>query len=186
VKLAGGVKMSSRLGNILRATDILDAAAAANEQARGSSDPQVTLGAVKYSFLKHRTGADIVYDPEESVSLVGNSGPYLQYAHARASGILKNARPSELEVVDLEPGERTLIRKISEYPEVIQKATDEMMPHYIATYLYELAQVFNRFYEDNRVVGDDRESTRLNLVKAYANVLKSGLGLLNIEAPQRV
>jgi arginyl-tRNA synthetase len=186
VKLAGGVKMSSRLGNILRATDILDAAAAANKQARGSSDPQVTLGAVKYSFLKHRTGADIVYDPEESVSLVGNSGPYLQYAHARARGILKNVEPTEIEILDLQPGERTLIRKISEYPEVIQKATDEMMPHHIATYLYELAQVFNRFYEDNRVVGDARESTRLNLVKAYANVLKSGLGLLNIEAPQRV
>ncbi len=79
VKLAGGAKMSSRKGNILRATDVLDAAAAASKQATGKEDEQVVLGAIKYAFLKQRMGGgDIIYDPIESVSIQGNSGPYLQ------------------------------------------------------------------------------------------------------------
>jgi arginyl-tRNA synthetase len=60
------------------------------------------------------------------------------------------------------------------------------MPHYIAGYLYELAQTFNRFYENNRVIGDPREPQRLALVKSYADTLKNGLGLLGIEAPERM
>ena len=86
VKLKGGVKMSSRLGNFLRAVDVLDAASeAAKSLGKDDANHDLTvLGAIKYSFLKNRMGGDIIYDPEESVSVEGNSGPYLQYAHARA------------------------------------------------------------------------------------------------------
>ncbi|HVS58414.1 MAG TPA: arginine--tRNA ligase [Candidatus Saccharimonadales bacterium] len=184
VKLAGGVKMSSRLGNILRAVDVLDAAAAANKATTGKEDKQVTLGAVKYAFLKQRLGGDIIYDPKESVSLEGNSGPYLQYAHARARSILRKADGQATgHVSDLQAGERSLVRKLSEYGEAIDKATAELMPHHICTYLYELAQTFNRFYEHNRVIGDARQATRLALVAQYANTLKNGLQLLGIAAP---
>lgn len=186
VKLKGGVKMSSRLGNILRATDILDAAAQANKAARDSNDTDVVLGAVKYSFLKQRLGADIIYDPEESVSLVGNSGPYLQYAYARACSILEKTTPGSATPEELDGTERSLARKVGEYPEVVAKATDEMMPHHICTYLYELAQEFNRFYEVSRVAGDPREAVRASLVSAYRQVLSSGLTLLGIATPEHI
>jgi arginyl-tRNA synthetase len=187
VKMKGGVKMSSRKGNILRAGDVLDAAHEANKKSKGRDDERVVLGAVKYAFLKQRIGPDIIYDPEESISLEGNSGPYLQYAHARARSVLGKAGSTPAETLDdLQGGERSLARKISEYPEVIQKAVNELMPHHICTYLYELAQTFNRFYEHNRVIGDEREALRLTLVTLYAEVLRDGLGILGITAPDRM
>jgi arginyl-tRNA synthetase len=186
VKLAGGVKMSSRLGNILRAVDVLDAAAVANKELTGKDDEAVVLGAVKYAFLKQRMGGDIIYDPKESVSLEGNSGPYLQYAHARARSILSKVADQGALEGGLEAGERTLLRKISEYPEVVDLATHELMPHHIATYLYELSQTFNRFYEHNRVIDSERQAVRLGLVSAYSDTLKAGLGLLGITAPEKM
>lgn len=188
VKLTGGEKMSSRKGNILRATDVLDAAAMANKEATKQENDQAVLGAVKYAFLKQRTGGDIIYDPAESVSILGNSGPYLQYAHARARSILaKSGEVAQaIEVAEFEADERGLLRKIGEYAEAIDKAAQELMPHHICTYLYELAQEFNRFYEHNRVVGDDRQKLRLSLVAAYANVLQAGLKLLGIPAPDKM
>lgn len=188
VKLQGGVKMSSRQGNFLRAVDVLDAAAVANKEMTGKDDDQTVLGAVKYAFLKNRLGGDLVYDPKESVSLEGNSGPYLQYAHARARSILRKAAAVEKDPAagSLEAGERSLVRKIGEYPEVVDKAVAELMPHIIATYLYELAQTFNRFYEQNRVIDNPRQSLRLNLVQRYADTLQSGLGLLGITAPDKM
>lgn len=186
VKLAGGVKMSSRLGNFLRADDILDAARESTLEVTGKENDAAVLGAVKYSFLKQRIGADIIYDPKDSVAIIGNTGPYLQYAHARACSILNKApsQPEALSETEFNAGERTLVRKMSEYPEVVAQAVTEMMPHHIGTYLYELAQEFNRFYENNRVIGDARESDRLVLVGAYRGILANGLNLLGIAAPE--
>ncbi len=187
VKLAGGAKMSSRKGNILRAVDVLEAASSANKKLTGSDDPLTVLGAVKYAFLKSRIGGDIVYDPAESVSIEGDSGPYLQYAHARARSILRNASIQEF-LIDgtLDTHERLLLSKLSEYSEVVNKSISELLPHYICTYLYELAQTFNRFYENSRVIGDPRQTTRLSLVNLYADRLKEGLNLLGIDAPERM
>lgn len=184
VKMQGGVKMSSRKGNILRAKDVLFAASDASKAVAGKDDQNVVLGAVKYAFLKQRIGGDIIYDPNESVSLEGNSGPYLQYAHARARSILKKSSGGHSLPSNLEEGERTLVRKLSMFAEVVDQATGELMPHYICTYLYELAQEFNRFYEGNRVIGDPREGERLGLVKQYADTLKKGFSLLGIHAPE--
>ncbi len=186
VKLAGGVKMSSRMGNIIKAEDVLEAAAAANKQINRQENKDTALGAVKYAFLKHRIGADIIFDPAESVSLQGNSGPYLQYAYVRAKSILQKAGAKSVDIDKFEAGERSLARKISEYPEVVENAVEELMPHHVATYLYELAQTFNRFYENNRVIGDSRQGLRLQLVQAYANVLKAGLELLNIPVLEKM
>lgn len=186
VKLAGGVKMSSRKGNILRAVDVLETAAEANKRQNNQDNPEAVLGAVKYAFLKQRIGGDIIYDPEESVSILGNSGPYLQYAHARARSILAKAKVEDKPAESFEPAERSLLRKLGEYAEVVDKAVEELMPHHVTGYLYELAQNFNRFYEKNRVIGDPREVIRLQLVQAYADTLKNGLGLLNIPAPNKM
>lgn len=187
VKLSGGQKMSSRLGNIIKAEDVLAEVDKANKDVNGKENFDVSLGAVKYAFLKNRIGADIIFDPTESVSLQGNSGPYLQYAYVRAQSILAKAGSSTSETTnDLQDTERSLARKISQYPEVVQEAAKELLPSHIATYLYELAQTFNRFYESNRIIGDQRQAIRLKLAQAYADVLKNGLGLLNISAPDKM
>ena len=184
VKLAGGVKMSSRKGNTVTALEIIDAAhSAAKEQGRGANEDTV-LAAIKYAFAKNRIGGDVIYDPKDSIALEGNSGPYLQYAHARAKSILAKASSHQSSAVtSLEAGERSLVLKLTEFPEVITHAIEELAPHLVCTYLYDLAQVFNRFYEQNRVIGDPREAERLVFVAQYAEVLKNGLDVLGIHAP---
>jgi arginyl-tRNA synthetase len=183
-------KMSSREGNVYAAMDLLlEVKAAVHKQYPDSPvRKEVTFAAVKYAFLKHRLGTDIVFDIDESVSLEGNSGPYIQYAHARAASILAKAPHQTEPKADaaMDESERSLARKIGEYPEVLQKAGDELMPHHICTYLYELAQTFNRFYEVSRIIGDEREEIRLTLTRSYQQVLRSGLGILNISAPDHM
>ncbi len=186
VKLQGGVKMSSRKGNVVTALEILEAAREAGQATGTNPNEETILAAVKYAFAKNRIGGDIAYDPQESIALEGNSGPYLQYAHARARSILAKAEGQARELTDLQAGERSLLRKITEYAEVVDKAVAELMPHHICTYLYELAQTFNSFYEHNRVIGDDRQATRLALVQQYADTLQGGLTLLGITAPERM
>lgn len=189
VKLAGGVKMSSRKGNIVTALEILEAARQAGTASGTNPTEETILAAVKYAFAKNRIGSDIAYDPKESIALEGNSGPYLQYAYARAYSILGKSQipnPKQTPNSKLQQAERTLLRKIGEYSEVVERATEELMPHHICTYLYELAQTFNRFYEQNRVVGDKRETVRIPLVSTYAATLKKGLTLLGIHAPEKM
>lgn len=188
VKLSGGVKMSSRKGNILSAFDILQAAREAGIASGQAVNEEVMLASVKYALLKSRIGGDIIYDPNESIATEGNSGPYLQYAHARACSILSKAEGEKLSVEshELETGERTLVRKLAQYSDVVELATTELAPHHICTYLYELAQEFNRFYEQNKVIGDPRQETRLALVKQYTETLKKGLNLLGIHAPEQM
>jgi arginyl-tRNA synthetase len=186
VKLQGGVKMSSRKGNIISAMDIIEAARIAGRQSDNLHSDDSILAAVKYTFSKNRIGGDIIYDAQESVALEGNSGPYLQYAHARACGIIAKSSVAPGEVTDLTAEERSLVRKLGEYHEAVNRSVAELMPHHICAYLYELAQVFNRFYENSRVIDDPREATRLKLVASYRDVLSDGLKLLGIAAPEKM
>jgi len=189
VRFGDGSKMSSRLGNVSRAADVIDIVREKVTElvADEAMVEAVTLGAIKYIFAKYRFGGDIAFDVEETVTLSGNSGPYLQYAHARARSILAKANKEAVsELQQLEASERELVRKLGEYAEVVEKATRELMPHHICSYLYELAQEFNRFYEKSRIIGDDREAERLYLVGLYATTLADGLGLLGIEAPEHL
>ena len=188
VRFADGQKMSSRLGNVSRAADVIEivrekvAELVSDETLRET----VALGAVKYAFAKYRLGGDINFDLEETVSLQGNSGPYLQYAHARARRILENSSAEFALPKELFDEDRTLVRKLGEYHEVISLSIRELAPHHICNYLFELAQEFNRYYEKHRVVGDDKESHRASLVALYADILKAGLAILGIEAPDKM
>jgi len=186
IKLPGGLKMSSRKGNILRAEDILEAVELASAQTAHGHTHANILAAIKYGFLKYRIGGDVIYDPAEAVAIEGNSGPYLQYAHARARSILSKTTLNSTKSTNIVEGERTLVNKLLDYSDVITRATADLSPHSLATYLYELAQEFNRFYEHQRVVGDPREAFRTQLVAVYADVLKHGLGILGIEAPEKM
>jgi arginyl-tRNA synthetase len=185
VKLTTG-KMSSRSGDVVEIDWLFERIAEAVKERGGNNDVSVITGALRYQFLKVRVGSDVVFDVKEAVSVEGNSGPYLQYAHARARSILNKKPAAKTEPKELEPDERSLVRKLGEYQEVVANATIELMPHYVANYLYELAQTFNRFYEKNRVIDDPREATRLKLVELYADTLKSGLELLGIPAPEKM
>ncbi len=186
VKLQGGIKMSSRKGNIVAALDIIAAARTAGTQTGIAPNDSTIMAAIKYAFLKQRIGSDIVYDPIESISMAGNSGPYLQYAHARAKSILQKSTVQPEQLQNLDPSERTLAVKISEYNEVVGRAQSEYMPHHICTYLYELTQTFNRFYENEQVIGSGREAVRCTLLGIYATTLQQGLDLLGIDAPQQM
>jgi arginyl-tRNA synthetase len=179
-------KMSSRTGQVLTATEMIETVEKAIAEKYPEAEQRAYLGAIKFGLLKHRLGSDIVYNVEESISLVGNSGPYLQYAHARARAVLSKSTVQPAPPAELDHPERSLVRKIGEYQEVLAKATDELRPHHIANYLYELAQNFNSFYEKCRIIGDPREANRLYLVEVYAQRLAGGLAVLGIEAPDHV
>ncbi|GHU08109.1 arginine--tRNA ligase [Alphaproteobacteria bacterium] len=190
VKLSGGVKMSSRLGNFLKAEDVLTMTEQAIAAEQGSSDPDLVLGAIKYAFLRSRLGPDTIYEPETSVSLRGNSGPYLQYAVARAKSILRklntNVGMSVPAEQDFDEYERALTMKLLSYGDVVAQATAELAPHIICTYLYELAQVFNRFYENAKVEGNPRQALRTQLVYLYMTTMSRGLNLLGIPVMEKM
>ncbi len=188
VRFSDGQKMSSRLGNVSRAIDVIEAvrervAGLVSDEALRES---VALGAVKYAFAKYKLGGDINFDLEETVSLQGNSGPYLQYAHARARRILENSQVEFTKPTELYDEDRALVRKLGEYADVVNVAVAQLEPHHICNYLFELAQEFNRYYEKNRVVGSDKEAHRVSLVALYADILKAGLMILGIAAPEKL
>lgn len=189
VKLPGGVKMSSRKGNILKAIDVISLVRKELKSAYDSSDEIVINAAIKYAFLKYKMGGNIIFDPKESVKMTGNSGPYLLYSCVRAKKILSNKKaesddPKNVSNRDYNQNERALIKKILEYQGILPEAVTEMAPHKVANFLYELAQEFSRFYEKCPVNGSDRERERLKLVKAYLDTMTHGLGLLGISIPE--
>lgn len=188
IKLAGGEKMSSRKGNILRADDIINASFEASKATPGESDAAVVLGAIRYSFLRSRIGGDIIYSPTESVSMEGNSGPYVQYALVRARSILRKteAITAATEVTSLDEYERSLARKIGMYPEAFIAALTDYSPHHICNYLYELAVTFNRFYEQSRVIEHERSAERVALTRAYETTLSHGLSVLGMPKPEHM
>jgi arginyl-tRNA synthetase len=188
VKLSTG-KMSSRSGDVVTISWLFDQIASAIRERGGDPTDEVVAGALRYAFLKVRIGGDIVFDINESVSIQGNSGPYLQYAHARACSILEKTVVAEdfaATDVTYDEAERLLLHKIGEYHEAKEVAMRELLPHHICNYLYELAQEFNRFYEKSRVIGDEREAIRIELVRLYRDTLAAGLNVLGIAAPEKL
>ena len=183
VKLTTG-KMSSRDGNVITIDWIFDQFRQAIE-ARGAVATDATIaGALRYQFLKVKIGSDVIFDINDAVSITGNTGSYLQYAHARAKSILRKIDHAEIK--QLQPEDRTLVRKMGEYSDVVDLATRQLEPHHICQYLFELAQEFNRYYERNRVVGSELQAHRAGLVAAYTRILADGLALLGIHAPDEL
>ena len=186
VKLPGNIKMSSRKGNFLKAVDVIDLVKTALNEAYNSTDEIVVLAAIKYAFLKYKMGGNIIFDPNESVKMTGNSGPYLLYSAVRAKKILANCQNSQRVDYIYNIYENNLAKKMLEYKDVLVEATAEMAPHKLANYLYELAQEFSRFYENCPVAGAPEEFERAKLVKVYLNTMTHGLGLLGIEIPEEM
>lgn len=184
VKLATG-KMSSRDGDVIEIGWLFDQFADAIKERGGEPDDAIVAGALRYQFLKVKIGSDVVFDVNEAVSLTGNTGSYLQYAHARARRILEkldNVQPP----AEVYSEDRLLVRKLGEYREIVELATQSLEPHHICNYLFELAQEFNRYYEKNQVVGGEHEAHRAGLVAVYADTLRAGLMILGIAAPDKM
>lgn len=199
-----GRKMSSRTGDVLTVDELLDKVkeAAAAEFAEGKLSEeekekvleQVTIGAVKYSILKGGVTQNATFDIEKSVSLNGNSGPYVQYAYTRTQSILAKAGSSDLQPQlsgDYTPleEEQVLMRKLVQFSEVVADAAKEYAPNMICEYLFELSQLFNNFYQKYRIVNaatEEEKVFRLLLTAGVGVILKQGLGLLGIQAPQKM
>jgi arginyl-tRNA synthetase len=185
VKLTTG-KMSSRDGDVIEISWLFDEFKKAIIERGGEPTDEIVAGALRYQFLKVKIGSDVVFDVNEAVSLTGNTGSYLQYTHARARSILEKVeghvgRPTEVREED-----RLLVRKLGEYHEIIELAKSTLEPHHITTYLFELAQEFNRYYEKNQVVGNEHEAHRAGLVNVYADTLRAGLMVLGVAAPDKM
>ena len=187
VKLPGGVKMSSRKGNFLKAVDVLDMVREELKNAYNSEDEIVSLAATKYAFLKYKMGGNIIFDPKESVKMTGNSGPYLLYSAVRAKKILsKISNSQDIENYTYNDYEKSLAKKIIEYKGILSEAVTEIAPHKVANYLYELAQEFSRFYEHCPVAGSEQEKERQKLVQVYLGTITHGLDILGINIPEEM
>jgi arginyl-tRNA synthetase len=154
---------------------------------------EIAVGAIKYMILKQAIGGDIVFDFDKSVSTEGDSGVYLQYAYVRAKSILEKNTIigdfSNTKELEIESDQSTLEKLLYRFPEIVERAGKEYSPHYITTFLIEIASAFNNFYAHNQIINPDDIKTsyyRLALTKATEVVLKNGLSILGIPAPERM
>jgi arginyl-tRNA synthetase len=180
-------KMSTRKGDVVLLEDFLDDVTKKAEQEikkrKTQGDPKkVAIASIKYKILKNSPNKIINFDMDEALQFEGDTGPYLLYSYARAKSILRKAEKfADLKISKLENQEIDLIKKLSEFPVIVANSYNTLNPSLIANYSYQLAQTFNEFYHACQVVGDDEETFRLSLVKAFAQVLKNSLNLLGIE-----
>lgn len=187
-------KMSSRLGNVVTGESLLMSLRdAAKEKMVGREvaeadaiAEQVAVAGIKYTVLKQNTGKDIIFDPEKSLSIEGDSGPYIQYAHVRAVSLLKKAEGAVVEKAAA-TASSLLERLLVHYSDAVARAAQELEPHHVTTYLTELASAFNSWYAGERVIVDGKiEEDKLVLIKAVKNILGSGLSVLGIKAPEEM
>ncbi len=188
-----GQKMSSRLGWVPLATDMITAVhEEVRERSSESSDEladQIAIGAIKFAILRAKPGQNINFDPDTSLSFEGDSGPYLQYTHARIQSLVEKGMALGIvpayntdEISDLE---KILYR----FPEIVEHAISEYAPQYIVTYLIETTRTFNSYYGAHKIIDDENKDVsahRLVLARATQIILKNGLYLLGISAPERM
>lgn len=203
-------KMKSREGTVVDADDLMEEMVEdASEQTlelgktEGMSEKEIAdlgemigLGALKYFLLKVDPKKRMLFDPNESISLQGHTGPFIQYTHARICAMLRKAEErGAVQAFDpallsgLEPSERDVIARINQYPAKLQEAAREYSPAVVANYVYELAKDYNQFYQTIPVLIESDPSKlafRLAFSQMVAAVLRSGMSLLGIRVPERM
>ena len=201
----GGGKLKSRSGGVVKLLDLLNEAIDRASASVKDRNPDITqeelgrlsrsigIGAVKYSDLKSDRTKDYVFDWEKMLSFEGETGPYLQYAHARISSILRKDKfqqsKSGLTSFSLaHESEMRLAREILKYPESVDQAAEDLAPHRICKQLHRLSQAFAAFYENCPVLveDDNTRNERLALCRIAGGILNHGLNLLGIDAPDRM
>ncbi|MBR5585528.1 MAG: arginine--tRNA ligase [Alistipes sp.] len=201
-------KMKSREGTVVDADDLIadmigtaremsdelgKLDGASEEEARAISE-MVGLGALKYFILKVDPKKTMLFDPRESIDFNGNTGPFIQYTHARIRSILRKAEEAGISTegyteAALLPAEVELIKALSEYPTVVRTAGEQFAPSVIAAYAYDLAKQFNGYYHDHSILKEECSVTRalrLRLASEVARVIRSAMSLLGISVPERM
>lgn len=191
LKLSSGEKMSSREGNVIAATDFIQSVI--EKVSEKNEDPliaeQVAIGAIKYMILRQAPGSDIIFDEEKSLSLEGDSGPYLQYALVRARSVLARAsQQARADASDAEVQENPYVleRIILHFPEITARAARELAPNLLVNYLTELAGEWNSFYAQERIIGGAHEGHHLLVARAFVSTMTNGLMLLGIPTPEKM
>jgi len=194
-------KMKSREGTIVDADNLIDKVQDLVKKQLVKRDKlskkhleerslKIALAAIKYLLLKTDIKKDITFDPKQSISFEGDTGPYIQYSYARANSIIKKAKTKAIQIKkfeNLKPKEIELVKKLFEFPQLTQKACNDLNPTLIANYAFDLAQIFNEFYHTCPVIGSsEKEVFRLKLVKSFKQVLKNSLYLLGMEALEKM
>lgn len=208
VELPSG-RMKTREGTVVDADDLIaEVIKLAGEQSseRGEIEGistgekqdnlrKVGMGALKFFIVKVHPKKKMIFNPEESVDLQGQTGPYIQYSFVRINGLMQRV---EKEGVDLSPAraytgiqpqEKELLTILHDYPNVVQKAADDYDPSLIANFCYDLAKKFHRFWHDLSIFNADTaeaKAFRLQLSRSVGQVLQSGMGLLGVEMPNRM
>ncbi|MCZ6529687.1 MAG: arginine--tRNA ligase [Chloroflexi bacterium] len=200
VTLPGGM-MSSRMGNVVLFMDVvaeaqrrvLDIIAEKNpslsEDERAVVARQVGLGALNYALISVDNTKEIVFDWDKALSFEGQSAPYIQNAHVRANSILRKSEgvPDEASFdYELLEMESELIERISQFPEVVQRAATEYKPLHMSNYAFELARTFHAFYHAVPVLRSEEREARIRLTAAAKQTLANSLRLLDVEAPDRM
>ena len=201
-------KMKSREGTVVDADDLIESmyqeAKAASDESGKLADlsteekdalyHMIGLGALKYFILKVDPKKTMLFNPKESIDFNGNTGPFIQYTHARIRSILRKAEEQGLKAVtadsaELSPKEVRLVKIVSAYPAKVAEAADSFSPAVLANYSYDLAKEFNQYYHDTQILREPDAvllAMRLQLITVVADVLRSAMALLGIQLPDRM
>ncbi len=201
-------KMKSREGTVVDADDLIEKMyqeakttsedsgklADMSQEEKESLYHMIGLGALKYFILKVDPKKTMLFDPKESIDFNGNTGPFIQYTHARIKSILRKAegegKQAEVgESVELSAKEVRLVKILSSYPVKVKEAADSFSPALIANYCYDLSKEFNQYYHDTPILKETDEqvlSMRLSLISSIAVILEKAMGLLGIQLPERM
>ena len=197
-------KMKSREGTVVDADDLIEkmynTAKETSEELgklEGMTDEEkdnlykmLSMGALKYFIIKVDPKKTMLFDPKESIDFNGNTGPFIQYTHARIQSILRRAGEYKADVqAALIPKEESLIQILASYPDKIREAGAAHSPAVIANFAYELAKEFNQYYHDTQILKEEDEATRnqrLMLIDVIARVLRHAMGILGITLPDRM
>lgn len=203
-------KMKSREGTVVDADDLMaEMIRTAEETSRelgkldgctpeeaGKIAEMIGLGALKYFILKVDPRKNMVFNPKESIDFNGNTGPFIQYTHARICSVLRKAAEQNIDIpveisteTVLSEKEENLVQFLVEFPQIIQEASDECSPALIANYIYDLVKEYNQFYHDFSILKEEDPNVklfRLSLSRTIAKTIKTGMGLLGIQVPERM
>lgn len=202
-------KMKSREGTVVDADDLmesmyLEAKSSTEELGKFNFEEKeaqnlyemIGLGALKYFILKVDPKKNMLFNPAESIDFNGNTGPFIQYTHARIKSMLRKSVENNIETNTLtnaydllNNNEIEIIKIIKEYPNVLENAANNHSPALVANYIFELAKEFNRFYQENPIFKEENESLRiirLQLSQVCAEIIKQGMRLLGIDVPERM
>lgn len=202
VDLPGGAKMKSREGTTVDADDLLEEMVEKakiagnelgkiedlNEQEKATLFHQIGLGAMKYFILKVHPKKRMIFDPEQSIELIGHTGPFIQYAYTRIQSLLSKwkGEKTEIKLSSLEESEKKLIKLLDIYPEKVEAAAKNFDPSEVANFAYDLAKNFNKFYAELPILKDvdaETKNFRLHLSQQIGAILLSAMSLLGIQLP---